>query len=143
MKKIILFISILISFISCDNPYDECYYDERYYLTSYSRTGKDVFYADILLGCWQCDYNMIVGTNELKTINFKTSNKCDITMNQIRDIDRNTYTFNYLYDGKYIKFTRNGMTFSFRISGFLYPELYLQDSFGKYTIRKISAYGCN
>jgi hypothetical protein len=55
-----------------------------------------------------------------------------------------TETWRYNYYGSTIKFARIGVngSYSFKIDGYIYPELYLRDSFGSYTFRKIKPYSC-
>ena len=43
---------------------------------------------------------------------------------------------------KQIKFMRSGSNISLTIEGYLFPELYLRDSFGRYTMAKRRADGC-
>jgi hypothetical protein len=143
MRKIILFTILSLSFISCEYcPYghDEDGFDD-YGIPHYHQK-YDYFCAEKLLGTWQCEYGCIVGSVEFKEIEFLSERTCDITMAQARDVNWYTQTFTYSYYGNTIKFTRNGQTISFVIRGYIFPELYLEDSFGKYTWRKVRAYGC-
>jgi hypothetical protein len=147
-KSYFAFIIILIShllLISCDCPYCDEYdiygFKENKYGIHYS---NDSFCYEKLLGTWQMDYGCIVGNIELKEIKFIDGIRCDITMAQVRNIDWFTETWTYTYYGNTIKFARNdGRTvISFAIKGYIWPELYLQDSFGNYTWRKVRSYGC-
>ena len=152
MKKIILLLTVFIGFISCDCP-GEDRYERGYYSVNHNQK-NDRLYADLLLGTWSCYYPMtikgtgvMIGSNtstsfEMKSIKFIDNKRCDITIQPVGNIERSTYTFIYSYDGKSLKFTRNSYTIILAINGFLYPELYLQDSFGRYTIKKCLAAGC-
>ena len=146
-NKIILLLLAVITLTSCDCPY--CEYDDYGYRENGGQTAKltyngDYFCADKLLGTWQMDYGCTVGNIELKEIKFLDGWYCDITMAQVRNTDWYTETWTYTYYGNTIKFARNdGRTaFSFKINGYTFPELYLQDSFGRYTWRKVRSYGC-
>jgi len=146
MKKFI-FILFAIVIASCECPYAE--WDDDGYHESGGKQAKvtyngDYFCADKLLGTWQMDYGCIVGNIELKEIKFLDGWYCDITMARMRTTDWFTETWAYTYYGNAIKFARNdGRTaFSFTIKNYIWPELYLEDSFGRYTWRKVRAYGC-
>jgi hypothetical protein len=104
----------------------------------------DNFYADKLLGTWQCSYNTIIYSTSMniKEIKFITNRKCDIVYSIGRNVDWYTETYNYSYSSGYIRFSREGNTFSFYIAGYIFPELYLEDSMGKYTWHKVRANGC-
>jgi hypothetical protein len=149
MKKILLLLS-LVALWACDCPYNE--YGERrfeqgYYNSSYS-SKYDKFYADVLIGGWQCSYNMnIMGIGEalddqpnavyqMQWISFINSRKCDITFKAVGSIESRVYTFDYLYDGNALRFSRNHRTIILTLNGFIYPELYLRDSYGRYTLTK-------
>ena len=149
MKKFILLITLFIGIVSCEV---ECMYCGGYGCDlcrprhveqeTHLRYGQDYFCAEKLLGTWQMDYGCIVDGYELKEIKFFDSNTCDIIMAKVRNVDWYTYTFHYSYYGDNIRFTRGGTTIIFKIDGYLFPELYLRDSFKKYTWRKVRAYGC-
>lgn len=144
MKKLLLLLAT-ICFISCECPYcgeKNCRCgDDGPYGIHYD---YDYFCAEKLLGEWQATYGCQVGNLELKDIKFFDGWRCDITMTQVRNTDWYTETWTYTYYGNTIKFARNdGRTaFSFKVSGYIYPELYLEDSFGTYTWRKIRPYSC-
>lgn len=140
MKKILLLLLIGAILISCECPYEE-YKKKGFY------NGQDVFYAEKLLGTWQCYYPMSVANYEIKSMKFVTSNKVDIVVAKFNSVDWYQYTYNYTYYGDYIKFSSqyadyNIRNFTFRIVGYLYPELILQDSFGKYKMAKRKSNGC-
>ena len=61
---------------------------------------------------------------------------------KVYDTDRRFYTFSYAYTGKTLKFSRKGSTISFSFENYIWPEVFLRDSFGRYTMRKVKAYGC-
>jgi len=147
MKKIIFLLLAVISFASCECPYAD--WDDNGFRENGGKQAKltyngDYFCADKLLGTWQMDYGCTVGNVELKQIKFFDGWYCDITMAQMRNTDWFTETWTYTYYGNTIKFARNdGRTaFSFTLRGYTFPELYLQDSFGRYTWRKVRANGC-
>lgn len=103
-----------------------------------SRSNKAVsgFYADELLGTWQCYYPMVVGGMEFKQIRFMSNGKADITMAEEHNPDWFTETYSYAYYGNTLRFSRGRTNISLQITGYLFPELYLRDSFGKYTMAK-------
>ncbi|MBE6260014.1 MAG: hypothetical protein E7104_06375 [Prevotella sp.] len=124
--------------VSCECPYQDeldCAQQRK------SSTG-DVFYADVLLGTWQCYYPMIISGVEFKQIKFMSGGKADITMAQQHDTEWYTETYNYSYYGNTLRFSRSGSNISLTIEGYLFPELYLRDSFGHYTMAKRRADGC-
>lgn len=144
MKKLLLLL-VTICFVACECPYCgektcRCGNHDRYGV----HYDYDYFCADKLLGEWQVTYGCQVGNIELKDIKFFDGWRCDITMAQVRSTDWYTETWTYTYYGNTIKFARNdGRTvISFKVSGYIYPELYLEDSFGTYTWRKIRPYSC-
>ena len=148
MKKVILLLLVIVALTSCEkycpicDRYGDCSCNTRsgesYGVTYYG----DQFYADKLLGTWQCDYNTIVGNMNIKEIKFVSNRKCDITYSVSRNVGWYTDTFNYSFSSGYLRFTRGGSTFSFHYVGYIFPELYLEDSNGKYTWRKVKSYGC-
>ena len=151
MKKLLFIITLVIGITSCEV---ECMYcggcgcdhcrPRNVEQPTHLRYTQDYFCADKLLGTWQMDYGCTVGNIELKEIKFFDGWQCDITMAQTRNPDWYTETWTYTYYGNTIKFARNdGRTvFSFTLTDYIFPELFLQDSFGRYTWRKVRAYGC-
>ncbi len=96
----------------------------------------DQFYADMLIGSWQCDYQMVIAGYEFKQIVFLSNGKADITMAKEHDTDWFTETYSYAYYGNTLRFSRGRNNISLHIEGFLFPELYVRDSFGCYTLTK-------
>ena len=96
----------------------------------------DQFYADMLIGTWQCDYQMVIAGYEFKQIVFLSNGKADITMAKEHDTDWFTETYSYAYYGNTLRFSRGRNNISLHIEGFLFPELYVRDSFGRYTLTK-------
>jgi hypothetical protein len=135
--KISLVVGVLFC-ISC-----ECPYQDELDRAQQRKTTGDVFYADVLLGTWQCYYPMIIGGVEFKQIKFMSGGKVDITMAKQRDTEWFTETYNYAYYGNTLRFSRSGSNISLTIDGYLFPELYLRDSFGRYTMAKRRAEGCD
>ena len=134
----LLFVLFALILVSCECPYqDEL---DRAQYRKYS--SGDVFYAEKLLGTWQCYYPMIIGGVEFKQIKFMDGGKADITMAKQHDTEWYTETYNYAYYGNTLRFSRSGSNISLTIEGYLFPELYLRDSFGRYTIAKRRADGC-
>lgn len=134
----LLFVLFALILASCECPYqDEL--DRAQYRKSSS---GDVFYAEKLLGTWQCYYPMIIGGVEFKQIKFMDGGKADITMAKQYDTEWFTETFSYAYYGNTLRFSRSGSNISMTIEGYLFPELYLRDSFGRYTIAKRRTDGC-
>jgi hypothetical protein len=150
MKKIIFLLLAVISFASCECPYAE--YDSYGFRENGGKQTKltyngDYFCADKLLGKWQCEYPMIVylpefGQVEFKIMDFKDESIVDISIVKIHDTDERFYTFSYAYTGKTLKFSRKGSTISFSFENYIWPQVFLRDSFGRYTMKKIGAYGC-
>jgi hypothetical protein len=68
--------------------------------------------------------------------------KADITMAKQHDTEWYTETYSYAYYGNTLRFFRSGSNISLTIEGYLFPELYLRDSFGHYTMAKRRADGC-
>lgn len=142
--KQLFFLGATLLMLSCECPYlEERSSLEEEKSSVYHRTVQgDVLYADNLLGTWQCYYPMIVGGVEFKEIKFMSNGKADITMAKQRDTEWYTETYDYAYYGSTLRFSRNGSNISFHIDGFIFPELYLNDSFGRYTMAKRRADGC-
>ena len=82
------------------------------------------------------------GEVEFKSMDFKDESVVDIELVKVYDTDRRFYTFSYAYTGKTLKFSRKGSTISFSFENYIWPEVFLRDSFGRYTMRKVKAYGC-
>ena len=140
-KSLAVALFALVSFTSCEPYYCEGYDDCRpRYSANYDTT--DAFYADKLLGTWQCEYPFIIGNTEFKQIKFFPNGKCDITMAEVYNVDWYTETYSYTYYGNTIRFSRNGSTISFMIKDYICPQLFLRDSFGTYVMRLVKAYGC-
>lgn len=146
MKKFLFFITIIIALVSCDKycPYcgnygncDHC--GKNNATLTYKR---DYFCAETLLGTWQMDYNTRVSGIEFKQIKFFDNRKCDITYSEGYDPTWYTDTYTYTYSSGFIRFDKGRSSFTFKVKGFIYPELYLQDSFGTYTWRKVRSNGC-
>ena len=137
LTKLLIAIAALICG-SCECPYQ----DELDRAHQRKSSTGDVFYADVLLGTWQCYYPMIIGGMEFKQIKFMSGGKADITMAKQYDTEWYTETYNYAYYGNTLRFSKSGSNISFQIEGFLFPELYLRDSLGRYTMAKRSADGC-
>ena len=129
----LLFTLFALILVSCECPYqDEL---NRAQLRKTNING-DVFYADVLLGTWQCYYPMVIGGVEFKQIMFMSDGRADITMAKQNDTEWYTETYNYAYYGNTLRFSRNESNISLTIEGYLFPELYLRDSFGHYTLAK-------
>ena len=135
----LLFALFTLILASCECPYQDELDRAQYRKSS---TG-DAFYAEKLLGTWQCYYPMIIGGVEFKQIKFMDGGKADITMAKQHDTEWYTETYNYAYYGNTLRFSRSGSNISLTIEGYLFPELYLRDSFGRYTMAKRRAEGCD
>ena len=134
----LLFVLVALVYVSCECPYQ----DELDRAHQRKSSTGDVFYADVLLGTWQCYYPMIIGGMEFKQIKFMSGGKADITMAKEYDTEWYTETYNYAYYGSTLRFSRSGSNISLTIEGYLFPELYLRDSLGHYTLAKRRADGC-
>ena len=138
MKKLrLLLLLFVLIWASCECPYQ----DELEHTHQHKAAG-DEFHADVLLGTWQCYYPMIIGGMEFKQIKFMSGGKADITMAKQYDTEWYTETYNYAYYGNTLRFSKSGSNISLTIEGYLFPELYLRDSFGRYTMAKRRADGC-
>ncbi len=124
--------------VSCECPFQDELDRAQYHKSS----TDDVFHADVLLGTWQCYYPMIIGGMEFKQIKFMSGGKADITMAKQHNTEWFTETYNYAYYGNTLRFSKSGSNISLTIEGYLFPELYLRDSFGRYTIAKRKAADC-
>ena len=134
----LLFALFALILASCECPYQ----DELDRAQNRKSSTDDVFYAEKLPGTWQGYYPMIIGGVEFKQIKFMDGGKADITMAKQHDTEWYTETFNYAYYGNTLRFSRSGSNISLTIEGYLFPELYLRDSFGRYTIAKRRTDGC-
>ena len=124
MKKFLpLLLALML--VGCDCTYD---WNSPYY-----RNRGDHLTADKLTGLWQCYYPMIVGNVEFKEVRMFSSGKADIIMENKGGSAYYAETFKWRFDGNYLTFTKGNTTYQFQITGYLWPELYLRDSRGKYT----------
>jgi hypothetical protein len=130
MKKILPLLLALV-LVGCDCPYLDGKYGESDH-DYYVRTGYDRLTANKLPGLWQCYYPMIVGNVELKEVRIFSNGKADIIFEKLGGSDYYAETFKWRYDGRYLSFSGN-TNYQFQITGYLFPELYLRDSRGKYT----------
>ena len=129
----LLFTLFALILVSCECPYQDELNRAQQRITNIN---GDVFYADVLLGTWQCYYPMVIGGVEFKQIMFMSDGRADITMAKQNDTEWYTETYNYAYYGNTLRFSRNESNISLTIEGYLFPELYLRDSFGHYTLAK-------
>ena len=129
---ILLSIATAMTLVGCECPYCEESNGESNY-EYYRRTGTDRLTADCLPGLWQCCYPMYVGNVELKEVRIFSNGKADIIMEDVVGSAYYAETFHWRFDGNYLTFTKGNTTYQFQITGYLAPELYLRDSFGKYT----------
>ena len=129
----LLFTLFALILVSCECPYQDELNRAQQHKTNIN---GDVFYADVLLGTWQCYYPMVIGGVEFKQIMFMSDGRADITMAKQNDTEWYTETYNYAYYGNTLRFSRNESNISLTIEGYLFPELYLRDSFGHYTLAK-------
>ena len=131
MKKILPLLLALV-LVGCDCPYLDGKYGESDH-AYYVRTGYDRLTADLLPGLWQCYYPMIVGNVEFKEVRMFSNGKADIIMENKGGSAYYAETFKWRYDGNYLSFTQGNTTYQFQVTGYLWPEIYLRDSRGKYT----------
>ena len=92
-----LFSLFALILVSC-----ECPYQDELDRAQQRKTTGDVFYADVLLGTWQCYYPMIIGGVEFKQIKFMSGGKADITMAKQHDTEWYTETYNYLLNYRWV-----------------------------------------
>ena len=71
-----------------------------------------------------------------------SNGKADITMAKQRDTEWYTVTYDYAYYGNTLRFSKTGSNFTFKVEGYLFPELYLMDSLSRYTMAKRKSDGC-
>ena len=125
--KQLLTLLLALMIVGCECPYLE---EQR---NSYRSGNGDHLTADKLPGLWQCYYPMIVGNVEFKEVRMFSNDKADIIMEARGGSAYFAETFKWRYDGRYLSFTQGNTTYQFQITGYLWPELYLRDSRGKYT----------
>lgn len=145
LKKYIILVLVALCAISCEPYCPQCGYYGHCGCSNYNyqvNYGGDNFYAEKLLGTWQCSHNTVVGDINIKEIEFINQYKCDIIYSVSNQTTYRTKTYSYTYVNNYIKFSDGFDTFMFHIEGYLFPELYLRDSFNKYTWRKVKSHGC-
>ena len=104
-KQVLYLVSAWL-LLSCECPYLEKE-EYEYQQNTYRSVDGDVFYADKLLGTWQCYYPMIIGGVEFKEIKFLSNGKADITMAKQRDTDWYTETYDYAYYGNTLRLSIN------------------------------------
>ena len=126
-----LLLVLAVTLTACECPYleNESQSDYEYY----RHTGYDRLTANKLPGLWQCYYPMIVGNVEFKEVRMFYNGKADIIMEKRGGSAYYAETFSWHYDGRYLSVTQGDLTYQFQITGYLSPELYLRDSYGKYT----------
>ena len=79
----LLFTLFALILVSCECPYQDELNRAQQHKTNIN---GDVFYADVLLGTWQCYYPMVIGGVEFKQIMFMSDGRADITMALSRGI---------------------------------------------------------
>lgn len=126
MKSSFLSLIALFLIVSCECPYME--ENDPYYKNKGSHLT-----ADRLTGLWQCYYPMIIGNVEFKEVRILSNGKSDIIMEDVGGSEYYAKTFKWRYDGNYITFTKGNTTYQFQITDYIFPELSLRDSRGKYT----------
>ena len=138
MRNIIIFFITALLSISCEYcPYRDGIIEEDNYGVRYK---GDYFCAETLLGTWQCTYPSSVGSIELKQIIFLDGRKCDVTYSEGRDVDWHTETFDYSYHSSTLRFSNYYHSFYYKVDGYIWPELYVKDSSGRHTWRKVRSY---
>ena len=130
MKRHLKLLFVLaLTLAACERPYLE---EQRHSYYNYKNQG-DHLTADLLPGLWQCYYPMYVGNVEFKEVRVFSNGKADIIMEKVGGSDYYAETFRWRYDGKFLSFTKGNTSYQFQITGYLWPELFLRDSYGKYT----------
>ena len=144
MKRFVILLLAVISLVSCECPFNDKYCPSCHLSPSEcscsGRTSSDRFTARTLYGVWQVSYHQ--GYEEgigitPKQIEFFDDHTCDITYSVGNEVDWWTDTYIYAYSSGYIKFSKQGRTFSFKVRNFLFPTLTLQDSHGTYEWYKV------
>ena len=124
--KLLFLMSALILW-GCECPYEWEKNDP------YHRKESNHLTADLLTGLWQCYYPMYVGNMEFKEVRIFSNGKADIIMEDVGGSAYYAETYKWRYDGNYLTFTRGNTTYQFQITDWLWPEIFLRDSRGKYT----------
>lgn len=149
MKNISIILALVLSCNSlryCRQPFEDIHTSnitERLY--NANKPIQDEFHASTLLGVWQCSYNTTVGDYTLCEIEFMSDALCDIVMEDIGVPNRHTRTFYWFLNNGFLNFDSGSiytdrMSFSFKLNGYIYPVLTMEDGFGIYELRKIRPY---
>lgn len=133
-KQRMTLLMLILTLASCEYyPDDWCPYDSQP-----SRSNqRNPLTVEKLIGTWQCSYDTRVGTTNLKQIRFINYTQCEIIECEVYDTEWRTLPYAWTTYGGYIKFSGNNKNFSFKIEDYIWPELYIRDSFGIYSLRKI------
>jgi len=127
MKKLFILLTALIV-MGCECPYLE----EQ--TRPYFKKSGSTLTAEKLPGLWQCYYPMIIGGVEFKEVRMYSNGKADIIMEKLGGSPYYAETFSYSFDGRWLRFTKTGVSYAFQITDYISPELFLRDSNGTYTM---------
>jgi len=141
MRKLLSILLISVLLFSCERlEYEEeCCPKLKRNIPEHDgiRYASDAFHADVLIGHWRCDDINIGATGlVIYEITFSEDGKCDIVQGALYDSFTSTMTYKYRLNGRNISFMNSQFKFEFRIENYIWPSLFLSDSFGKYEIRK-------
>lgn len=142
MHKFLSILLVAVMFLSCERlEYEEeCCPKAKRSFPEYNsgiHYAGDVFHEDVLFGHWRCDDINIGGTGlVIYEITFSNDGKCDIVQGGLYDPFTSTMTYKYRVNGRNISFMNNQFNFGFTIGKYIWPSLFISDSFGTYEIRK-------
>jgi hypothetical protein len=123
-----------LAFVSCECPFKdwESRTDEYVYEDGGINYEGDVFKAKMIIGTWGT-----IGCNpvgyEFKQIHFYSDGECDVVLSFPGSNDWRTETWTYYFVRNTFTLDRGDSytVFRFTIRKFIYPELYVQDSFSQ------------
>ena len=126
-----------LAFVSCECPFKdwESRTDEYVYEDGGINYEGDVFKAKMIIGTWGT-----IGCNpvgyEFKQIHFYSDGECDVVLSFPGSNDWCTETWRYYFarntftlERPYEYYHDNETVFRFKIKKYIYPELYVEDSF--------------
>ena len=142
MKKLMLFITLLVCVTSCDCElcYDE---DGSRHVSSKKANviyfGNLSFYEEKLFGTWGCT-DLWFGNEQVKEIVIKAYGLANIQLQEARGTKRYNRTYRYQYSGKYLTFAEleENRGYQFKIVDYLPGSMFLQDSKGIHEVRLYS-----
>jgi hypothetical protein len=133
MKKVFLMVIVsLLAFVSCECPFEEWRETQYSYEDGGINYDGDVLRANMIYGTWGT-----IGCNpvgyEFKQIRFYRDGECDVVLSFPGSNDWRTETWTYYFVRNTFTLDRGDSytVFRFTVRKFIYPELYVQDSFSQ------------